>query len=822
MTYSILIVDDNPNNLFTLRTLIQENLCARVIEAGSGETALQILLRENADLIILDVQMHPLDGFETAKIIKSRKKTSDIPIIFLTAANISDEFKERGFKIGAVDYLTKPIDDYQLINRINVYLTLIEKERTINLQLEKTIREKTKELYESEKKYRQLVELAQEGIWALDNRDLTTFVNPRMAEMLGYSIEEMSGTNFFGFIEQENAITVRNVIENRKCGIREQYDFEFIRKDGRRIYANLETSPIVDKDGRYLGIIVVVADITDRKKIEEALRKSEELWRLALEGSNSVLWDLNLITGEVVLSERWAELTGFDIDQIPQNADELLSTYHPDDISMVQKALKAHLDRTTPYYFLEYRVQCIEGYKWICCRGKAIWDETGKPIRVVGSEEDIDVRKRMEIDLHRTKIAAEAANLAKSEFLANMSHEIRTPMNGVIGMTELLLDTEVTQEQAEYLEMIKVSGDLLLRVINDILDFSKIETGKINLIEVKFELAAVIKNSLEPVLLNVNEKGLKIRWFVEKNVPRTLTGDSDRLRQILVNLIGNAVKFTEAGEIVLRAELAKADQKNAFPHQKAPHSGECIVQFSVSDTGIGIPENKLDRLFKSFSQVDGSVSRRFGGTGLGLAISKKLVEAMGGEMWVNSLEGSGSTFFFTASFSIDGQLCSDSLAGNQTSAEDSPAIQGYTNIAGPNKLNLLLAEDNLVDQKLAITLIQKRGWQVTPVQDGESAVEAVKVNKYDLIIMDIQMPEMDGFEVAAEIRRFELENHIYTPIIAMTAFAMSGDREKCLDAGMDDYISKPIQTTDFYAALDRCLKKRDIGSSAINSPCSES
>jgi PAS domain S-box-containing protein len=560
-----------------------------------------------------------------------------------------------------------------------------------------------------------------------------------------------------------------------------------------------------------------------------------------------------------------------------------------------------------------------------------LFDKDGRVTGIAGVGRDITERLRVEREMQRAKEAAEAASKAKSEFLANMSHEIRTPLNGVMGMTDLALDTELTGEQRDYLETVKSSSDSLLTVINDILDFSKIEAGKIDLESVDFNLRDSLESTLKTVALRADEKGLELLCEVAPEVPEVVCGDSTRLRQVVINLVGNAIKFTETGEIAVRV---KAESRE---------SNHCVLHFSVADTGVGIPEEKRGLIFAPFSQADTSTTRKYGGTGLGLTISTRLVEMMGGKIWVESEVGRGSQFHFTARLGLtdakqikvgtiappeilrgsrvlivddnrtnrrilegmlsrwemisvsveEGQEALAALSGARAAGQPfsliltdmhMPKMDGFTLIeqirmrpelatatimmltsAGHRgdaarcqelgvaayllkpirqselreaiarvlgahvqngaiplitrfslhdghepgaSLRVLLAEDNAVNQRLAVRLLEKRGHHVVVAGNGAEALAAMEKEDFDLVFMDVQMPEMDGLEATAVTRGKEKISGKHQPIIALTAHAMKGDREKCIAGGMDGYLTKPIRPQELDDVLEDYIGRR--------------
>jgi PAS domain S-box-containing protein len=551
-------------------------------------------------------------------------------------------------------------------------------------------------------------------------------------------------------------------------------------------------------DGRPLRFICTQSDITGRKREREMIwARSEELAWMLRSMMNAFVVCQSVFDESGKFSSYRFEYVNDAYETLAgvRSEDVLGKTVHdvwPDtDSSWIEKYEHAAMTGQ-PVSFDIYLKQTA---KHCHCHVYRPWKT---PERFCMLFDDITDLKRAEEALILAKEAAEEAARAKSDFLANISHEIRTPLNGIIGMVGLLSDTWLDAEQREYARIVRLSGEALLSLINEILEFSKIEARKMDLEILNFNIHSTIEEAKDLLASAASEKGLILSSFMDPDVPHNLSGDQGKLRQILVNLLSNAVKFTFEGKIVIRVSL---EHQDACSGQADHNGGNVVLRFSVSDTGIGIPQDRLHILFSPFSQVDSSTTRKFGGTGLGLAISKQLAVLMGGRMGVESIEGLGSTFWFTARFAEE----AEKPFGENSQKENCGADNDPGRIA-----RILVAEDNPVNQMVAQAMINKLGYQADIVANGQETINALAMIPYDLVLMDCRMPEMDGFEATRLIRKAEskvLDPNI--PIIAMTASAISGDREMCLRAGMNDFISKPVRKQTLGQMIATWLKNRE-------------
>ncbi|MCB1646619.1 MAG: response regulator [Pseudomonadales bacterium] len=520
---------------------------------------------------------------------------------------------------------------------------------------------------------------------------------------------------------------------------------------------------------------------------QNQLSASEQRFSLAMRGANDGLWDWDLTTDNVYYSPRWCEMLGYRQDELGTTLETWGNLVHPDDETRALKMVDDYVQGTIDSFEIEFRMRHKDGH-WVDLLSRAFLhrkDDT--PVRLVGTHVDISEHKRIQLELEQAREKAEAASRSKSDFLATMSHEIRTPMNGVTGMISLLLDTRLNSEQREFATVIQESAQALLLIINDVLDFSRLEQGHLNIESIPFNLHHTVSSVIALLKSQALNKGIALSTDLSQLPDQQITGDPGRVRQILMNLIGNAVKFTDSGEVSVTVSTL---QRN----------NQAWLRFEIQDSGIGIPEENIPQLFESFVQADSSITRNYGGSGLGLAISKGLVGAMGGEIGVQSQLNTGSLFWFEVPTTFVATAVSEAACEGNFTVPDFDAEQ-------PGALEILIVEDNVTNQMVISKLVQNLGHRTDIVSDGQEAVDAVSQKRYDLVYMDVRMPRMDGITACTLIRAHEGE-HEHTPIIALTANATSDDVQACLAAGMDGFLSKPVNKDKVQGSLRHLTASR--------------
>jgi PAS domain S-box-containing protein len=654
-------------------------------------------------------------------------------------------------------------------------------------------------LEKSERKFREYINNAPYGVFVMDMKGIVKDVNETASRFSGYSREDLIGNNFQLFIDKNDYKRGFDVFSSLLSNGSINVDFPVDYKNGYKGIINFTISKI--GHDTFLGF---ANDITEQRKALERERKSEELYRTIVETSQEGILVLDNSFRVSVVNRKTAELLGYSgIEEMTGIKGRAL--IFEEDIDTFERGHYTHPKIAVGVH--ELRMKRKDGtLLWVLISSSPLKDERGEFTGSFAMFSDIDSRKRMEEELNlsnrRLKLAIEKANLlamearsanqVKGRFLAQMSHEIRTPLNGVIGMIALLMRTHLNEEQKEYAEAIEYSGKSLLSLINDILDFSKIEAGKVMIERVCFDLHSLLAEIHRSYVLKAREKAITFLYDIDEALPQTLYGDPGRIRQIYANLLDNAVKYTEKGNITATVQVI--DNQEAY----------LTVLFRVTDTGLGIAPDKQEMLFSPFTQLRAASTQPVTGTGLGLSIVKELVTLMKGEIGYDSEENRGSSFWF--SLPLDKNLSSETPLPVSTETKE---IRSFG--TGDAPVKILVAEDNFVNQLMMKRIIEKMHMEVVVANNGYAVLDELETNHYDLVLMDCQMPEMDGWEATRIIRsgqRKGIDGKV--PIIAMTAYAMSGDKERCFEAGMDDYLSKPVD----YAVLLAKLSKWIIPSSS--------
>lgn len=654
-------------------------------------------------------------------------------------------------------------------------------------------REITFSLVEEQLRFRDsITALAPNNIYIFD---ITTrnyvYANDSCREFLGYSLDEMKqkGDEFFQDTVHPDDIEflTQHFQQYNQIQKKEIVEFEIRAKhvSGNWRWMRIRESIFKrDEKGKVTQVIGIATDVTSLRDQNSELEKRIAIRTAQLNSLSEkipqLIWQTDSHGNGVYVNSRWIEYTGKPL------GSDFAKMIHPDDLEGCMKTWAEAL-ATKQDFQTEYRLQSHDGeYRWFFVRGVPIIGSDEGVIEWFGTCTDIHDKKMAQEVIEKAKVseaAAKEASKLKSEFLANMSHEIRTPLNGVIGVTGLLAQTQLADKQKEYVEIIRSSGELLLTLINDILDLSKIEAGKLEFETIEFPLIDSIEDVRKSLSYMAHQKGLELNSEISKSLPAQVLGDSGRLKQVLFNLISNAIKFTEQGSVTICC------------HEVSRKGGESRLRFEIRDTGIGIRQDAMNKMFKAFSQADASTQRKFGGTGLGLSICKNLVERMNGRIGVQSEENQGSTFWFEIELSVVSvqQMKEPATAATLVSSRAQTA-------------RILIAEDNSVNQLITTTMIENLGFQADVVKNGFEVLEAIEKNYYDVVLMDCYMPEVDGYEATRLVRQSQKSKNPKIKIIAMTANAMIGDAEKCLAVGMDDYLSKPVSFEDLSGRLEYWLQ----------------
>jgi PAS domain S-box-containing protein len=768
----ILLVDDRDENLLALEVILA-NQNYKFVRANSGKEALKILLQEHDFAIILmDVQMPGMDGFETAEVIRQSERFKRVPIIFLTANNNNQEDVFKGYQTGAVDFMVKPLNAKILKAKVAVFVDLYKKNHELQVQGEymKTL---NKKLEQQTRYVRSLIEVSLDPLITINSEGKITDMNEALTKITGISRERITGTYFFDyFTKPQVAREVHQEVFEQ--GSISDYLLTVRHKSGKLTDVLFNGSVYKDENGNVLGAVVVA-----REKI---LSKYS---RTLIEASLDPLITINSEGKITDMNQALSSITGI-------TREKITGTDFFDYFTDREKAREVYQDAFAKGFVVDspLTIRHKDGKLTdVLFNGSVYKDERGKVQGIVIVARDITARKKFENELIEAKRNAEkAAQIAeeavkaKQQFLSNMSHEIRTPMNAIVGFTKVVLKTDLTEKQKEYINAIKISGDALIVLINDILDLAKVDAGKMTFEQIPFNLSASIHAMLHLFETKISEKNLKLIKEYDEHIPEVLVGDPVRLHQIVLNLVSNAIKFTSEGSITVSVRLLEEDAKKAK------------LEFSVTDTGIGIPENKLDTIFDNFQQATSGTSRIYGGTGLGLAIVKQLVVHQGGDVVVKSAPGKGSTFSFILTF----KKTKEKL-GNQP---ETPSLEPQES-AGKGRI--LVVEDVSLNQLLMKTLLEEFGYEMEIAGNGRVAIEKLKKKNYDLILMDLQMPEMNGFEATEYIRK-ELKSEV--PIIALTADVTTVDLEKCRTIGMNDYVSKPIDDKLLFKKIGKFLNNQ--------------
>lgn len=798
----ILLIEDNFADARLIDIYLKESYLDNFVltVADTLEKGLATLKCTKFDIIVIDLSLPDSNGINTFKDVFAA--ASEKPIIVLTGME-DESVGINTVKLGAQDFLIKgKLSSKGLKQSINYS---IERYKLLKALSEnaKMLEEKTADLLREKQKLAQAQKLAHIGSWEWNVKESIFNCSDELFRILGVAPNELNITYsaFLDFVYPADRQTVIEAI-NDSIQSRQPFDFfhKIIRRDGSIRDIHTRGELLLDESNNISKVVGTEQDVTERKKEEEL----EKLAMVAIKSYNAVTIANKDGTIEWV-NEGFVKLTGYKLEDVKGTNGQILRRGESTGLSPETDVYKVILKEKRPLSY-ENRNYSKDGREyWVLTSLTPILDDKGNVEKIISIDSDISKQKRAEKDLilanaiaeqsvqkstmaleelHKTAKQLEESLKVKEQFLANMSHEIRTPMNAIIGFTDLLSKTELTAENKQYLHAIQTSGENLLVIINDILDFSKIESGKITFENIPFKPVQLLTMLVELMHPKAIEKKIELSLEIDNKIPETLMGDPTRLNQILINLIGNAIKFTNKGKVKISTFLVSKNKETVD------------IKFEVSDTGIGIPNESLKKIFESFTQATEDTARKYGGTGLGLAITKQLIELQGGEISVKSVLKKGSEFSFTLKFrQVDSG--DDLNTSKEKISKDKFPLKG---------IKVLVVEDNKFNQLLAIKILQNWKCEVDVADDGKIAIDMANKKNYDIILMDIQLPEMDGYETTHFIRNKMDSPKCNIPIIAMTAHAFAQEAEKCLKANMNDYISKPFDQAKLHEKMVHVLQ----------------
>jgi two-component system, sensor histidine kinase and response regulator len=649
----------------------------------------------------------------------------------------------------------------------------------------------------SEMRYRELADNAHDLIYGIDRTGHVSFHNAMSARMLGAADESFVGRHYLDLVDERDRDRVnRFYLRQMARKIPNTYlEFLAATADGSELWLGQNVQLIIE-DGELAGFHAVARDISERRRVELALRDSEERFRSSFDNAPIGMALVSTSGRFIRVNPALCDIVGYDEEELL--AIDFQQITHPDDIDSDLEQVRRMMDGEARSYQLEKRYIHRDGHAiWIQLSVSVVRDDRQRPLYFVSQIQNIQERRAMLEEVARSRDIALETSRLKSAFLATMSHEVRTPMNGILGVTALMMETAMTDEQAGYMRLIKESAESLFGVLNDVLDIAKLEAGRMPVAIDEIDIRAIVDEVIAAYHAAASAKHLDLSSVVYRGVPDRIVGDGERIRQVLTNLVSNAVKFTEEGDIMVRV---RRDEDRL---------GRAEIRFEIVDTGIGIDPEDVPRLFDQFTQADESSTRRYGGAGLGLAISQRLVQLMSGTIGVDCSQARGSTFWFSLPIGMPGTTNGSAPIPAHTPPQD--VIADAPAFDHPHeRLRVLVVEDNPINRMVTLGQLRHHSLEADVAIDGWAALDALSRNSYDLILMDCEMPGLDGFGATEMIRRCEApEEHVV--IVAVTAHAMPGARERCLASGMDEYMSKPVASEEITSIIDRFSELRRAG-----------